>query len=257
VTVAPDPNRGQLFAYVLSLGDDAMVLGQRLCEWTSNAPFLEEDIALANTALDYIGRARMFYLYAAELDEAGRNEDELAFMRDPRAFRNRLIHELPRGDFAFTMGRQLAVDLFNCAYLDALAHSGDTRLAAIAAKAIKESRYHLRRSREWVLRLGDGTSESHRRMQEALDALWGYTHELFQPVESEAALVEAGIAVDPAVLKEDWDRSISMIIEAANLERPVDGWVIDGGRDGIHTEHLDLMLAEMQSLPRSYPGLEW
>jgi len=246
-----------LFDYVLGLGDDALVLGQRLCEWTSNAPFLEEDIALANTALDYIGRAQMFFRYASELDAAGRSEDELAFMRDARAYRNRLVYELPRGDFAFTMGRQLAVDLFNVAYLERLQASRDPRLAAIAGKAVKESRYHLRRSREWVLRLGDGTAESHARMQGALDAVWGYTHELFQPVPSESMLVAVGIAVDPAALRDDWDREMNAAMKAATLCRPEDGWRIGGGRDGLHTEHLDLMLAEMQSLQRSYPGLEW
>ena len=169
-----------LFDYCIALGDDSLTLGHRLSEWCSNGPFLEEDLALTNVALDFIGRARMFYACAAEIEGAGRGEDDFAYLRDCREYRNFLINELPNGDFAFTMARQLMVDVFDVAFFGQLTKSGDSRLAAIAAKAVKESRYHLRRSEDWVIRLGDGTDESHRRVQDAFEQLWGYAAEMFE-----------------------------------------------------------------------------
>lgn len=243
--------------YALRLGDDSLVLGQRISEWVSNGPFLEEDIAYGNVALDYIGRARMFYGYAAELAADGRSEDDFAYLRNEREFRNFLINELPRGDFAFSQVRQLLVDLFNTGFLAELAKSNDATLAAIAAKAIKETRYHLRRSREWVLRLGDGTDESHRRAQRAVDDLWGYTHELFEPDELEQHLADAGIAVDTAVLKSDWKQAVASILSEATLTLPEDGWAVRGGRVGYHTENLGHLLTELQSVYRAYPGCGW
>lgn len=250
-------NDKALFNYVLALGDDSLVLGQRLAEWCRNGPFLEEDLALSNVALDYIGRARLFYGYAAELEGRGRTEDDLAFLRDCREFRNFLITELPRGDFAFTMARQLLIDVFNMEFLQALMKSADGTLAGIAAKAAKETRYHLRRSHDWTLRLGDGTKESHSRMQSALDELWGYTGELFEMNPEERQLAEAGIAVDRSSLRDPWLGEVDRILREATLERPTDDWSVGGGRDGFHTEHLGYLLAEMQFLQRAYPGLQW
>lgn len=243
--------------YAVRLGDDALVVGHRISEWTSKAPFLEEDLALTNVALDFVGRARMFYQYAAELMGEGVTEDSLAYTRDVREFTNLLICELPRGDFAFTICRQFLYDAFVLPFLRALKGSSDQRLAGIAAKAEKESSYHLRRSREWVLRLGDGTDESHQRMQKALDELWGYTHELFEVDELEQALVDAGVAVDVRQLRDDWLTTVSATLEQATLSVPESSWSIRGGRTGFHTESLGYLLAELQFMQRSYPGLEW
>ena len=250
-------NKEALFNYVVALGDDALTLGHRLSEWCSNGPFLEEDLALTNVALDYIGRARMFYTYAAEVEGRGRTEDDLAYLRDCRDFRNFLITELPRGDFAFTMARQLILDVFNLEFLQALSGSSDANLAGIAAKAVKESRYHLRRSHDWALRLGNGTEESHARMQKAVDELWGYTHELFEMDEQELALAAAGVAVDRGLLRGRWGEAMDAILQEAALARPVEEWSVRGGREGMHTEHLGYLLADLQFLQRSYPGLRW
>lgn len=244
-------------AYAIALGDDALTLGQRLSEWCSNAPFLEEDLALANVALDFIGRARMFYGYAAALEGAGRSEDDIAFLRDVREFRNLLIHELPRGDFAWSCARQYLVDAFNLSFLQALQGSADAELAAIAEKTVKETRYHLRRSREWMLRLGDGTTESRERLQDALEQVWGYTDELFLMSELESRLVQQGIAVDRASLRPAWDSEVDATLAEGGLNRPASNWSVTGGRDGVHTEHLGHLLAELQFLQRAYPGLQW
>lgn len=246
-----------LFRYVLALADDALVLGQGLSEWCSRGPYLEEDLALANVALDYLGRARMFFDYAAQLEGKGRTEDDLAFSRDSREYRNYLLHELPPGDFAYTMARQLMIDIYSLEYLSALARSSDETLSAIAQRTVKESQYHLRRSRTWVVRLGDGTEESHQRMQKAFDDLWGYTHELFEGDESERVLAAEGIAVDSSTIRSEWDRVMNEVLSTATLKRPDDGWSIRGGRNGIHTETFGPMLAEMQYIQRAYPGLQW
>jgi ring-1,2-phenylacetyl-CoA epoxidase subunit PaaC len=246
-----------LFGYSIALGDDALILGQRIAEWVSNAPSLEEELALANVALDHIGRARMFYAHAAALAADGRDEDDFAFGRDCREFTNLLINELPRGDFAFTMTRQFLIDAFNVPYLTALAASTDSGIAGIAAKAVKESQYHLRRSRDWMLRLGDGTAESHTRAQNAVDALWGYTHELFEPAAGEAALAAAALVPDRAVMKVRWREEVDQTLTRATLERPADSWQVGGGRSGVHTEHLGHLLAEMQFMQRAYPGQQW
>ena len=244
-------------AYATRLGDDAVVIGHRVSEWCSNAPFLEEDLALQNVALDFIGRARMYYGYAAELADDGRDEDDFAFMRDQREYQNLLLMELPRGDFAYTMVRQLFVDVYNMLYLAQLLESSDETLAAIAAKAIKESRYHLRRSHEWLLRLGIGTEESHARAQTAIDDIWGFTHEMFELDELEQQLADAGIGVDSAGLKAAWTRQVTDILREATLEVPSEGWAVRGGREGYHTEHLGQMLNEMQSVHRAFPGQKW
>ena len=246
-----------LLNYCIALGDDSLTLGHRLSEWCSNGPFLEEDLALTNVALDFIGRARMFYAHAAELEGQGRSEDDIAYLRDCREYSNFLINELPNGDFAFTMARQLMIDTFDVSFFEGLTRSGDPMLAAIAAKAIKESRYHLRRSEDWIKRLGDGTDESHLRVQNAFNQLWGYLPEMFEMSQDEQQLVAAGIAVDRSALRENWTSTVHSILTEATLEIPPDNWAIGGGRNGEHTEHLGYLLAEMQFLQRSYPGQEW
>ncbi len=243
--------------YAVRLGDDAIILGHRISEWVSNGPFLEEDIALGNVSLDYIGRARMFYTYAADLSGDGKTEDDFAYLRDERQFQNYLITELPRGDFAYTIVRQLFVDVYNAYYLTQLMQSKDETLAAIAAKSSKETKYHLRRSRDWTLRLGDGTEESHQRMQVAIDDIWGYTHELFEHDALEQRLIDSGIAVDAALFKADWLADVSGILQEATLTVPTAEWAVRGGRDGYHTENLGHILTEMQYLHRCYPNSQW
>ena len=243
--------------YATRLGDDAIVIGHRVSEWCSNAPFLEEDLALQNVALDFIGRARMYYSYAAELADDGRDEDDFAYMRDHREYQNLLLMELPRGDFAYTMVRQMFVDVYNLLYLEALIKSRDKTLAAIAAKAIKESRYHLRRSHEWILRLGIGSEESHARSQKAIEDIWGFTHELFEVDELEQQMADAGVGVDSAALKDAWMQQVSTILKEATLQLPETDWVVSGGRAGYHTEYLGQMLNEMQCVHRAYPGQKW
>ncbi len=243
------------FNYVLRLADSPCILGQRLTEWTANAPAIEEDIALANIALDCFGQARALYGHAAHL--GGRSEDDLAFLRDAPDFRNHLIVEQPNGDFAHTMMRQLLYSAFMEPYYEALAASRDETLAGIAAKAVKEVTYHVRHSAEWVIRLGDGTEYSHQRAQAALDELWMYTGEMFERDSLDAAMIAAGIGVDAAALKPRWDETLDEILAQATLTRPADGWMISGGRTGTHTEHLGHMLSEMQFLQRAYPGAQW
>jgi ring-1,2-phenylacetyl-CoA epoxidase subunit PaaC len=243
--------------YAVRLGDDALVLGHRISEWVSYGPFLEEDIAYGNVALDYIGRARMFYSYAAELSGDDKTEDDFAYNRNEREFANLLINELPKGDFAYSQVRQLLVDVYASLFLTQLVKSEDETLAAIAAKSIKETRYHLRRSRDWVLRLGDGTDESHRRAQTALDALWGYSHEMFEMDALEQQLADAGIGVDVSALREQWHAQVSDILTEATLTVPEDGWKVRGGREGYHTENLGHILTELQFVQRSYPGCRW
>lgn len=241
--------------YALRLADDSLIYGQRLCEWCSRAPTLEEDLALANTALDYIGRARAMYQRAGAA--SGHDEDTLAYSRDTRQFGNLLVFELPRGDFATTMVRQVLLDVFEVPFLERLTQSEDGDLAAIAAKGVKEARYHLRRSREWLIRLGDGTTESHERAQRALNELWGYLPELFEMDDLERRLATAGIAVDRSALQAAWISEIGAIINEATLEVPDAEWRVRGGRDGVHTEHLGYLLAEMQTMQRTYPAMEW
>lgn len=243
--------------YAIRLGDDALVLGHRLSEWCGNGPFLEEDLALANVALDYLGRARMFFNYAAELAADGSTEDTYAYTRDCREFRNLLINELPRGDFAFTMARQYLVDEFSMAFMQALCDSNDPVLAGIAEKARKEARYHLRRSTDWMLRLGDGTPESHDRLQQAMNDIWGYTQEMFEVDALEERLIKAGIAVDAAALRQAWSSRVSETLAQATIEQPRDDWSVSGGRRGVHTESLGHMLAELQFLQRAYPAQQW
>lgn len=237
------------FDFALALGDDALVAAQRLGEWTSRAPEMEEDVALANIALDQLGAARLLLTYAGELEGAGRDEDALAYLRDDREFRNCLLVELPNGDFAVTMAKLLFLSAYQLPLYSALAGCADERLAAIGAKARKESAYHRDHAALWVRRLGDGTAESHRRMQAAVDRVWPYAHELFAPWP--------GAPVDPATLRGDFDAYVGPVLAEATLTRPADGWAPAGGRDGLHTEHLSYLLAEMQVLHRAHPGAKW
>ena len=248
-------DQNDIAAYALRLGDDALVHGQRLCEWCADAPFLEEDIAIANAGLDYLGRARMLLQYAGDL--LGKSEDELAFLRDAPAFKNLLIVELPRGDFAFSIFRQYLLDEYELLFFEALTLSNDETLAAVAAKTIKEVRYHHRRSVEWVRRLGLGTTQSNTRMQTALHGLWGYVAEFFVMDEIDERLVDAGIAVDTRAFEDAWRNRVAELVSSVELKMPDDDWRVVGGRSGVHTEHLGHMLSEMQFMQRAYPGLEW
>lgn len=246
-----------ILQYAVRLGDDSLIFGHRLSEWCRNGPFLEEDIALTNTALDYVGRARMYYGYAAELSGGKQTEDDFAYLRDCREYQNFLINELPKGDFAYTMARQLIMDVFYFYYLSELAKSVDSTLAAIAGKTIKETKYHLRRSTDWTMRLGDGTEESHARMQKAFEAIWGYTPEMFEQDELELKLVDKGIAVNTSELKPHWESRMKEILTEATIDVPENSWTVRGGRSGFHTEHLGHLLSELQYMQRCYPGLQW
>lgn len=256
-TTSIAPNETPLLTFTLRLADDALVLGHRLSEWCGHAPILEEDIALANIGLDLIGQARALYDYAATIDGGGLTEDSFAYLRDAGQYRNCLLVEQPNGDFAVTMVRQVLFSAFVDPYWRALMNSRDETLAAIAAKAEKETAYHLRHSAEWLIRLGDGTEESHSRAQAALDELWPYTGELFEVDGAERALIEAGIAPDRASLRQTWDTTIGAILSEATLTRPAAGWMQSGGRTGRHSEHLGFILAELQYLQRTYPGATW
>ncbi len=245
------------FRYLVRHADDNMVLAQRLAEWVSWAPELEEDIALANLALDFLGVARALYTYAGEVEGRGRTEDDLAMLRSEREYTNLLLVEQPNGDFAHTMARQLFVDAYQLGLWEALSASADETLAGIAAKALKEARYHFRHSSVWVVRLGDGTEESHRRMQAGVDALWRFTGEMFVSDEVDAAVVADGVGVDPSTLRAGWEERVFAVLSEATLERPSDPFSRLGGRAGFHSEHLGHLLAEMQWMQRSYPGMEW
>jgi ring-1,2-phenylacetyl-CoA epoxidase subunit PaaC len=227
-----------------------LILGHRLSEWTGHAPMLEEELALANIALDLIGQARSLYGYAGAL--TGHTEDQLAYLRDAPAWRNCLVMELPNGDFAFSIARLVLVSAFTDPFWRASIASTDSMIAAIAAKAEKETAYHLRHAAEWLIRLGDGTTESHARAQNALDELWPYTGELFT-----GTVGVAGIVVPQPILRDAWNTTIDAILARAALQRPPDGWMQSGGRNGRHTEHFGHLLAEMQFLQRSYPGATW
>ncbi len=246
-----------LFTYTLRLADNALVLGHRLSEWSGRAPMLEEDIALSNLALDLIGQARMLYSYAGQVEGGGRTEDDLAYLRDDREYRNVLLVEQPNGDFAATMVRHLIYAAFAHPFSQALEQSSDATLAAIAAKAKKELAYHLRHAAEWVIRLGDGTAESHARAQAALDELMSYADELFETDAADRALIKAGVALDPASIRPAFDSTMEEVIAEATLTAPRRGFGQTGGRSGVHSEHLSRMLAEMQSLRRAHPGATW
>jgi ring-1,2-phenylacetyl-CoA epoxidase subunit PaaC len=246
-----------LVDYTLWLADDALVLAQRLGEWAARAPELEEDVALANIGLDLLGQARALLTHAGDVEGAGRTEDDLAYLREEPEFRNCLLVEQPNGDFAATVARQLFFSGYQLGLYRALAGSADPTLAGIAGKAVKEVDYHLDHAAGWTVRLGDGTEESHARMQRAVQALWPYTGELFEADDAVRRLAAAGVGVDPAGLRADWDRAVDAVLAEATLTRPEPGWQQGGGRRGVHTEHMGYLLAEMQYLHRLHPGVSW
>jgi len=253
ITVSETP----LVLYVLRRADDALVLGHRLSEWCGYAPMLEEDMALANMGLDLLGQARELYGYAATIEGRDNDEDKFAYLRDVRQYRNLLLVEQPNGDFAHTMVRQFFYAAFADLYWRAMINSSDATLSAIAAKSEKESAYHLRHSSEWMVRLGDGTEESHRRAQAAIDDLWAFTGEMFEVDHRERALIGAGIAVDPVGLHPHWSNTVSEVMSEATLALPKSEWMQKGGRSGRHGEHLGHLLSELQSMQRTFPGVTW
>jgi len=246
-----------LVKYLLRLGDDRLVLGHRTSEWCGHGPILEEDIALANIALDLIGEANLLLTLAAQTEGRERTEDSLAYLRDAIEYRNALMVELPKGDFGFTIIRHFFFGVFSLLQMDALQKSANADLAGIAAKAVKESRYHVRHSAQWVLTLGDGTAESHDRAQRAVDDLWRYTGELFMADDVEREVASQGLGVDPSTLESPWQTQVTDVLSRATLTVPKVGYMQRGGRDGKHTEHLGHMLSEMQIVARSHPGASW
>jgi len=246
-----------LFAYALRLGDDSLILGQRLSEWCGHAPALETDLSLANIGLDLIGQATAFLNYAGEVEGKGRDGDALAFRRDVYDFRNCLLVEQPNGDFARTIARQFLFSTWQLAMLERLAQSSDSTLAAIAAKAVKEVAYHADIAHDWVIRLGDGTEESHARMAEGLEWCWRFVDELFAMDAVDAALLAQGTAVDKAALSGPFDAAVDAVLAQATLTRPPVQRGVSGGRAGRHSEHLGHLLSEMQFLQRAYPGASW
>ena len=246
-----------LVLYALRRADDALILGHRLSEWCGHAPMMEEDMALANMGLDLLGQARELYSYAAKAEGRGNDEDKFAYLRDVRQYRNLLLLEQPNGDFARTMARQFFYAVFADLYWRAMMDSRDATLAAVAAKSEKESAYHVRHSSEWMVRLGDGTDESHRRAQTAVDDLWAYTGEMFEVDDSERGLIDAGSVIDPASLRQGWLATVSNVLREATLTLPRSDWMQQGGRSGRHSEHLGHLLSELQSMQRTFPGATW
>lgn len=244
-----------LSTYALRLGDDALIAAQRTAEWIAAAPQLEEDVALGNIGLDQLGQARSLLQYAGQVEGAGRSEDDLAYFRDERDFLNLQLCELPNGDFGHAMARLLYFATYQHLLYSELLASTDETLAGVAGKAVKEVAYHVDHATQWVLRLGDGTEESHRRMQAGLDALWPYTAELFETDDVVRRL--PGVAVDVSALEEEWVRRVNAVIDESTCERPTSSYQHSGGRDGKHTEHLGYLLAELQHVARSHPGATW
>ncbi|HWW30910.1 MAG TPA: 1,2-phenylacetyl-CoA epoxidase subunit PaaC [Steroidobacteraceae bacterium] len=246
-----------LFRYVLRLGDLSLVLGQRLGEWVGHAPALEEDLGLANIALDLIGQARLLLSYAGEIEGRGRSEDDIAYLREQGEFLNAVLAEQPNGDFGQTIVRQVLIDAFQLELYERMSASTDERLAAIAAKSVKETRYHLRYSGGWLVRLGDGTESSRALVQSALERLWPYTVELFAEDDLDRAMAERGAAPRLADVHAAWTIRLDEILAQATLTRPVDRPQSRHGKRGQHSEHLGYILAEMQHLQRTYPGARW
>jgi ring-1,2-phenylacetyl-CoA epoxidase subunit PaaC len=246
-----------LVLYALRRADDALILGHRLSEWCGHAPMLEEDMALANMGLDLLGQARELYSYAAKVEGKGNDEDKFAYLRDVRQYRNLLLLEQPNGDFARSIVRQFFYAALADLYWRAMMQSKDATLAAIAAKSEKESAYHVRHCAEWMVRLGDGTDESHRRAQTAIDDLWSYTGEMFAVDDSERGLIDAGIAVDSAAFHSQWIKTVTDVASEATLALPDNDWMQQGGRSGRHSEHLGHLLSELQSMQRTFPGATW
>lgn len=245
------------FQYALRIADNCLIYGQRLSEWCGHGPVLEEDIALSNTALDYLGQATHLLKYAGEMEGAGRDEDQLAFLRDADEYRNLLITELPNGDYSYTIARQFLFSNWYLLFLEKLKGSRDAFLAGFAEKSIKEVRYHVQHASDWVLRMGDGTAESHQRIQESFHKLWEFTPEFFMMDELDQQALQSGIGVDCAALQSEWLQKITTVIEEATLVVPAEVWGQRGGRQGKHTEYLGFILSDMQYLQRTYPNAKW
>lgn len=243
--------------YILGIADNALILGQRLSELCGHGPSLETDIATTNIALDLLGQTRSYYQYAAELQGGEATEDTLAFLRKEREYKNVLLVEQPNTDFGYVMARQYLFDVFHLLLLEQLQNSNDDVLAAIAKKSIKEVSYHKRFSGDWIKRLGDGTEESHHRIQEAFDNLWPFTNELFLMTADDTAMVEAGVGVDVAALKVAWTQEITALLTEATLTVPDLKYFLKGGKEGIHSEHMGFILTEMQYMQRTYPNMTW
>ncbi|MDJ0793848.1 MAG: phenylacetate-CoA oxygenase subunit PaaC [Woeseiaceae bacterium] len=246
-----------LIRYVTRLGDNSLILGQRMIELVAASPELEEELANANFALDYIGQARMLYTYAGEREGRGRGEDDFAFLRPEHEYRNLLLVEQPNGHFGDSTVRAVLFESFYVLLLDALTRCGDEGLAGIAARAVKEVRYHLKHSSQWLVRLGDGTEESHARTQQSLNDLWRYTGEMFASDDIDKIMRDEFDGPDLNVVAEQWRKAVAAIVSAATLELPEDGWMASGGKDGRHTEHFGFLLADLQYMQRTYPGATW
>lgn len=246
-----------LFEYILRLSDDSLILGQRLGEWCGHGPILEEDIAITNIALDLIGQAISLYDFAATLEGQGRNHDQLAYLRYENEYKNALLVEQPNGDFAMTIVRQFFFDAFRLPLWEALMQSPIEQLSAIAAKSVKETRYHLKHSSEWVIRLGDGTQDSHQRAQDAIDHLWRYTNELFYENAHDHSLHAAGLVPKLEIIQAKWNQTVKDIIAEATLSVPAHNWKFEGGREGRHSEHMGYILSDLQYMQRAYPNMEW
>ena len=245
-----------LFTYTIRIADSSLILGQRMSEWCSKGPTLEEDIAMSNISLDMFGQANGFYQYAAQLDGT-KSADELAFRRNEREFFNHQLVEQENGNFGTTMVRNFLHDVFNFLFYTELSKSKDETLSALASKSLKEVKYHLRHSSNWLVRLGDGTAESNTKVQVALEELWMYTGELFEMDDLDTELVNSGIAVNNSTLKSDWDKMVNNTLAKAKLTRPEDAYMATGGKKGLHTEYLGFILSEMQFLQRAYPDAKW
>ncbi len=243
--------------FVLRIADDSLILGHRLSEWCGHGPILEEDIAMTNIALDLIGQATSLLNHAAALQGEGKTGDDLAFLRFDRDYRNLLLVEQPNGDFGMTMMRQFLFDAYRTILFERLQVSSDEMIAAIAEKSLKETKYHLKHSSEWVIRLGDGTEESHARIQESLNTLWRYTNELFYTDAVDEEMHRSGILPDLSDLREQWEDTVNRVFQEATLSIPTNNWKQEGGRKGMHSEHLGYILAEMQYMQRAYPNMEW
>lgn len=246
-----------LMAYVLRLADNALILGQRMVELVAAYPELEEELANANFALDYLGQARMYYSYAGDLEGMGRSEDDFAFLRDENEYRNFLLLEQPNGHFGDSITKLVLFESYYLLQLEALVRCSDTRVAEIAARAEKEIRYHLRHNTQWLVRLGDGTEESHDRAQGSVDALWRFTGELFAPDEVDNVFEAEFDGPDLFRIREQWQKNVAAVLQEATLEMPEDHWMASGGKEGRHTEHFGFMIAEMQYLQRAHPGATW
>lgn len=246
-----------LFNYTLRLGDTSLILAQRLSEWTGHGPFLEEDLALTNIALDIFGRAKSLLEYAGKVENKGRTEDSLAFFRTDREYFNALITEQPNGDYAKTVIRQALIDCFDLLFYTELSKSADTTLAGIAAKSVKEITYHKRHSFSWVNRFGNGTDESMQRLQNGFDEVWPFTGELFEMTAVDELLIKEHIAVDLNSLKPLWEKEVFALLNKANLKLPESTFMQKGSRKGLHGEHLSYILSEMQSIPRMHPNAKW